>query len=136
MPRCEYHRCSVSLASFKSSNLINSRKLWGFPLVASARNDGEKFEYTPMSDFSLQINEFPYCILEVTSSEGQADLWRMILQASCLARLGNELRSRNMTDPVVIMAIYIDSQLRAHEYLVYQPDPENKKVGSQLVLLH
>jgi hypothetical protein len=34
---------------------------------------------------------------------------------------------------VVIVAIYIDSQLQAHEYLVYQPDISNKKVRTRTV---
>jgi hypothetical protein len=90
-----------------------------------------------MNVFRLEVENFSFCILEVVSGkkgglESQTDLWRMILQASCLARLGNKLR-RNTDDPVVIVAIYIDSQLQAHEYLVYQPDISNKKVGTQTV---
>jgi hypothetical protein len=124
------------LQIFSFSNSINSRNPWSFPLIALARNDDERFQYTPKSDFSLQIEEFPHCILEVTSSDIQADLWRMMLQASCLARLGNELRRGNTTIPMVIMAVYIDSQLRAQEYLVYQPDLASKTVGSQMVPSH
>jgi hypothetical protein len=90
-----------------------------------------------MNDFRLETGKFSFCLLEVVSSkkaglENQSDLWRMILQASCLARLGNKLR-RNTDDPVVIVAIFIDSQLQAHEYLVYQPELSNKKVRAQLV---
>jgi hypothetical protein len=126
------------LQVFRSSNLIGRGEPWSFPLIALALNNGEQFRYTPKSDFSLQIEGFPHCILEVTSSDGQADCWRMILQASCLARLGNELRSGDTTDttvPVVIMAVYIDPHLRALVYLVYQPDLANKEVGSQMVPL-
>jgi len=90
-----------------------------------------------MNDFRLEIEGFSYCILEVVSGkkaslENKADLWHMILQASCLARLGNRLRRNSMSDPVVIMGIYIDSQLQAHEYLIYQPDTSNKKVRTQI----
>lgn len=90
-----------------------------------------------MNDFRLEIEHFSFCLLEVVSSkkaelDSQADLWRMILQASCLARLGNKLRVKT-DDPVVIVAIFIDSQLQAHEYLVYQPDPSRKKVRTQTV---
>jgi hypothetical protein len=90
-----------------------------------------------MNGFRLEIGNFPHCLLEVVSVkkailEYQTELWRMILQASCLARLGNKLR-RNTDDPVVIVAIYIDAHLQAHEYLVYQPDTSNKKVRMQAV---
>jgi len=90
-----------------------------------------------MNDFRLEIENFSFCLLEVVSGkkaglESQTDLWRMILQASCLARLGNKLR--HITDePVVIVCVYIDAQLQAHEYLVYQPDISNKKVRTQMV---
>jgi len=90
-----------------------------------------------MNDFRLEIGHFSRCLLEVVSVkkarlEDQTDLWRMILQASCLARLGNKMRHKT-EDPVVIVAIYIDSQLQVHEYLVYQPDTSNKKVRTQTV---
>ena len=90
-----------------------------------------------MNDFRMEIENFSFCLLDVVSSKkaglgSQTDLWRMILQASCLARLGNKLR-RNTDDPVVIVVIYINSQLQAHEYLVYQPDISCKKVRTQAV---
>ncbi|KAI0290942.1 hypothetical protein B0F90DRAFT_442426 [Multifurca ochricompacta] len=71
--------------------------------------------------------------MEVTSHEGgiqdnQSDQNRMILQGSCLARLGNVLTSEPNSDPVVIVAIFIDKDLIAHEYLMYQPPSEVKKV--------
>ncbi|KAI0301217.1 hypothetical protein B0F90DRAFT_1720429, partial [Multifurca ochricompacta] len=54
----------------------------------------------------------------------------MILQGSCLARLGKKLRDafKPDSDPVVITAIFIDKDLIAHEYLMYQPPLEAKKV--------
>ncbi|KAI0293614.1 hypothetical protein B0F90DRAFT_1919965 [Multifurca ochricompacta] len=48
----------------------------------------------------------------------------MILQAACLARLGNQLCA-NHSDPVVITAIYIDSNPQAHEYLARSNVPSN-----------
>jgi hypothetical protein len=90
-----------------------------------------------MNDFRLEIEIFSFCLLEVVSGkkaglESQRDLWHMILEASCLARLGNKLRhNTDNPGPVVIVAIYIDSQLHAHEYLVYQPDISCKKVRTQ-----
>jgi hypothetical protein len=114
-------------------NLCDSRTSWSFPLLAALREDKyTKFRYTPMSDFRLEIRKFPHFILEVVSTPNQADRWRMLLQASCLARLGNKLRKSSVNEPVIIMATYIDLQMTAHEYLVYQPDMSHKKVGSQL----
>ncbi|KAI0296939.1 hypothetical protein B0F90DRAFT_1743566 [Multifurca ochricompacta] len=79
----------------------------------------QRLRYTPRSGFRLEIRKFPHCILEVASStrsslEVQQDLWCMILQASCLARLGNRLRDANH-----------------HEYLVYQPNPSRREVRKQ-----
>ena len=64
----------------------------------------------------------------------------MILQASCLSRLSNKLREKTAVDPRVIMAIYIHSDLdfpaiSAHEYLVYEPDPLDKKASVQMRLV-
>jgi hypothetical protein len=114
-----------------SSEPCISRTAWQFPLLAASPEETEtKFRYTPINDFRLEVGNFNLCLLEVVSGkkaglERQADLWRMILQASCLARLGNRLRAKT-EDPVVIVAIYIDSQLFAHEYLVYQPNVSRK----------
>jgi hypothetical protein len=52
----------------------------------------KKGQYTPKSDASLCINKFPHLVLEVYSSQSQSDRNRMLLQAACLARLGNALR--------------------------------------------
>ncbi|KAI0296928.1 hypothetical protein B0F90DRAFT_1743468 [Multifurca ochricompacta] len=70
---------------------------WPFSLVAE-----------PQSGNVQRLRKFPHCILEVVSST------RSSLEASCLARLGNRLRDANQSDPVVIMAIFIDSNLQAH----------------------
>jgi len=126
----------AGLASSCFSNPHDSRNPWSFPLLVESREEARTFRYTQMNDFRLEIGSFSHCILEVVSGTNQADRWRMLLQASCLARLGNKLRSNDANDPVVIMAIYIDSNLQAHEYLVYQPDTGNKKVRSQTVPLH
>ena len=119
--------------------MCNSGTSWSFPLVAFGKEESVKYLYTPLSNFRLDIRKFPHFILEVVSGdkptlEKQNDLWQMILQASCLARLGNEMRTdaKVTGDPVVIMAVYIDKELNAHEYLVYQPDVSDKKVWSQI----
>jgi hypothetical protein len=61
----------------------------------------------------------------------------MILQVSYLAQPSNKLQKKMAVNPLVIMAIYIHSDLEflsiwACEYLLYQPDPLNKKVSVQM----
>ncbi|PVF91302.1 kinase-like protein [Serendipita vermifera] len=45
----------------------------------------------------------------------------MLLQAACLAKLGNRLRKEKQV-PFIVSAIYIDNNLLVKWYLVYQPD--------------
>ncbi|KAI0291053.1 hypothetical protein B0F90DRAFT_1920812 [Multifurca ochricompacta] len=114
------------------------RTTWSFPLLAAPADEpGKLRRYSPRSDLRLELRGFPHCIIEVSShAHGllahQTDLNRMILQGSCLARLGNALRKKEFkTEPVVISAIFIDSELVAHEYLMYQP-----VLGDNKVLYH
>jgi hypothetical protein len=54
----------------------------------------------------------------------------MLLEAACLARLGNALRLDSVVaDPFIVSAIYIDDQLFANWYLVYQPNVSDTAVG-------
>ena len=99
---------------------IASSGLWDITLVADV--SGEKCKYTPKNDLSLRINDVPHLVLEIVSDEAQSDRNRMLLQASCLARLGNGLRRDKKADPFIISAIYIDKTLRATWYLLYQPN--------------
>jgi serine/threonine protein kinase len=69
----------------------------------------------------MRIRDFPHILLEVNSQGNESDKYRMLLQASCLARFGNKLRASTSTGPIVIMAIYIDKGFSASQYLVYQP---------------
>ncbi|CAG8686014.1 3542_t:CDS:2, partial [Acaulospora colombiana] len=78
-------------------------------------------KYIPKSNASLCINRFPHLILEIISDSSQSDYYRMLLQAACLARLGNKLR-KEKTNPFIVSAIYVDSQLVAKWCLVYQPN--------------
>ncbi|KAI9507571.1 kinase-like domain-containing protein [Russula earlei] len=79
-----------------------------------------------MSDFHLRIRSFPHLVLEVSSSSSETDKHRMLLQASCLARIGNNLRKSD--DAVTIMAIYVDSSFQAVQHLVNQPNTSTDKV--------
>jgi hypothetical protein len=92
---------------------ITSDASWDLILIADVR--GHKSQYTPRSGGSLRINKFPHLILEVVSNQAQLDCNRMLLQAACLARLGNALRLDSAAaDPFIVSAIYIDDQLFAN----------------------
>ena len=105
---------------------IASNGLWHFPLIAKVGE--ESSQYTPNSDASLCINEFPHLVLEVISNPNRSDHTRMLLQAACLARLG-----RALCDPLVplftVSAVYINETLQAQWYLVYQPCARDTAVG-------
>jgi len=105
---------------------IVSNSLWEFHLIADVR--GEKARYNPKSDASLCISRFPHLVLELISDPSQSDRIRMLLQAACLARLGNALRPGSAR-PFIVSAIYIDDAQHAKWHLVYQPDVSNAAVG-------
>src|SRR5260370_8898058 len=99
---------------------IASNAPWDFPLIVTSP-DG-KSQYTPKTDASLCINNFPHLVLEVVSDQAQWDCNRMLLQAACLARLGNALRPHS-NSPFIVSAIYVNDQLHAKWHFVYQPNP-------------
>ena len=119
------HRCFTSY--FGCLILCDSGTQFPFHLLVQAGN--EKLKYTPRSDFFMSIRNFPHLLLEVVSQSNEGDRYRMLLQASCLARLGNSLRASTSQKPVVIMAIYIDKFLVASQYLLYQPAVKSTKVS-------
>ncbi|KAI0282266.1 hypothetical protein BGY98DRAFT_955055 [Russula aff. rugulosa BPL654] len=106
---------------------------WGFDtslrfhLVIEKGN--EQTSYTPRSDFHVSIKDFPHFLLEVNSQQNESDHYRMLLQAACVARIGNSLRASATRKPIVIMAIYIDKDYKAHQHLLCQPD-----IGSPMVV--
>ena len=104
---------------------IASNGPWDFLLIVEL--PGSTRQYTPKSDASLRINKFPHLLLEVISDSGQSDCNRMLLQAACLARLGNALR-KDPKRPFIVSAIYIDEELHAKWHLVYQPVTSNTAV--------
>jgi hypothetical protein len=74
------------------------------------------------------IKDFPHLLLEVNSQSNESDRFRMLLQASCIARIGNWLRTSTSRKPITIMAIYIDKYFKANQYLLYQPDVGSTEV--------
>ena len=51
----------------------------------------------------------------------------MLLQAACLARLGNALKRDQA--PFIVSAIYINETLTATWHYVYQPEKTDRAVG-------
>jgi hypothetical protein len=104
-----------------------SRKPWAFPIVGAHSHDGttEYFKYTPNSDFHLSFHGLPCILLEVVSDEhSESDRYRMLIQASCVARFANTFRKPD-TPPFVVMAIYFN-KISFDRYLVYQPDIDRR----------
>jgi len=97
---------------------IASGGLWDFPLIAELPTFKRK--YTPKSDVSLRINKIPHLLLEIVSDATESDCRRMLLQAACLARLGNVL-GKHPEHPFIVSAIYVDLTLSAKWHFVYQP---------------
>lgn len=91
------------------------------------------FQYRPCSDFSIVIRGFPVLILEVTSDPHNSDMTRMLLQASCLVRLGNSLLKTKSQD-FLIKAIYIDSDYVATDYTLFlnKSDPNDDDLRVKL----
>ena len=101
---------------------IGSNYSWDFLLVADM--GGEKAQYNPKSDASLRINKFPHLVLELNSDSSESDRIRMLLQAACLARLGDAL-SPSVAPPFIVSAVYIDEYQSAKWHFVYQPRGSN-----------
>ncbi|KAI9458962.1 hypothetical protein F5148DRAFT_1287262 [Russula earlei] len=104
-------------------------KAWPHHLVVETTNDKKVHKYTPKSDFCMLIGNIPHLILEVASEPSERDKYRLLLQASCLARILNKLRTPNAI-PVIVMALCIDNSFRAVQYLL-QPDELTTKYINQ-----
>lgn len=104
---------------------MSSGGSWDVLLIAEI--NGVKAQYTPKSDASLVFNNFPHLVLDTISNSTQSDRIRMLLQVGCLARLGKVL-CRSSAPPFIVSGIYIDDDLLAKWYLVYQPRADNDTV--------
>jgi hypothetical protein len=68
----------------------------------------------------MSIKDFPYLLLKVSSENcQQGDKYRLLLQASCLVRLGNVLLT-DQSFTFFVKAIYVDHDFCAVEYTLYQ----------------
>jgi hypothetical protein len=112
---------------------LASNGSWDFPLIANC--EGIEYQYTPKSDASLRVNKFPRFLLEIVSDQARSNRSRTLLQAACTARLGSQLKRESAgsltvpADPFIISAVYIDEELCAQWYFVYQPSARDNAVG-------
>jgi hypothetical protein len=120
----------VSISMFHTTltipNPCDSDTQLPFHLVVETPD--EKMRYTPKSDFHMCIKDFPHFLLKVNSQSNEGDHVRMLLQAACISRIGNWLRASAPGKPIVIMAIYIDKDFKAHQHFLYQPDEGSTEV--------
>ncbi|KAH9033076.1 hypothetical protein EDB85DRAFT_2145118 [Lactarius pseudohatsudake] len=93
---------------------------WPFSLAIEGLLEDVQYRYTPHSDFSIGIEDFPYLLLSVSSGKPHRGyLHRMLLQASCLVRLGNALLN-DRSSTFFVKAIYINCHYHVVEYTLYQ----------------
>jgi len=100
-------------------------------LSISVENDPELYQYTPRSDFCIVVKDLPVLLLEVNSDEDGVDERRMILQASCVVRLGNAVL-KDKSSKFVVKAICVDEAHNATVHTMYQregPYPHAKIVN-------
>ncbi|KAI9435864.1 hypothetical protein H4582DRAFT_2059329 [Lactarius indigo] len=113
---------------------------WSLRLVTARETDQTLCQYTPRSDFFMSIGGFPHVLLEICSDKvKKRDRRRMLLQASCLVRLGNKLitdKSPFESSTFFVKAIYIDHDYNAIEYTLYQKgsEPGDDKAHFHLLL--
>ncbi|KAH9043675.1 hypothetical protein EDB85DRAFT_2138382 [Lactarius pseudohatsudake] len=93
---------------------------WPFSLVIEDFQDDTLYRHTPRSDFSMAVKDFPHLLFRVYSDKPhRGGLHLMLLQASCLVRLGNALLT-GRSSTFFVKVIYVDRDYQAVEYTLYQ----------------
>ncbi|KAH9080485.1 hypothetical protein EDB83DRAFT_984884 [Lactarius deliciosus] len=91
---------------------------WPFRLLVETIQDDALYQYTPRSSFSMSVKDFPYLLLGVSSNEShEGEIHTVLLQASCLVRLGNALL-KDKSSTFFVKAIHITHDYCAVEYTV------------------
>ncbi len=94
--------------------MLRSGTKWPLSLIINTQE--AQSQYVPRSSFSIAMRGFPVLFLDTSSDIGRGDI---LLQASCLVRLGNALL-KDRSPMFLVKAIYIDSDYYATEYTLYQ----------------
>ena len=102
--------------------MLVSGAQWPLGLVIDAQED--QYRYIPRSNFSIAMRGFPALLLDVASGQDEdskdgKEIHRILLQASCLVRLGNALL-KDTSPAFLVKAIYVNSEYYATEYTLYQ----------------
>jgi len=100
-----------------------------FPLVIASEGctPTEKWKYTRKHQVMLTVLDIPNMIMNAASHPDEDDCCRTLLEAACLVRLANALLI-DESIPFIFTAIYVDNQLLASRYLVFQPDISKREV--------
>lgn len=95
-------------------------------------------KYTPASDFSVWFRELdlPLIIAEVVSERTKQDRYRMLLQATALARLVFYLRRPESTAHPFIVAIHLTAGLTVERYIVMKTGSATNEVGASSPTSH
>jgi hypothetical protein len=120
--RCEWCYCSII---YSGGYICCSRGDWPFKLIVSVESERNECCCTPRSDFHVSIDRLVHLLVEVQSEHNQADRYRMLLQAACVARLG-----RQFYDSFIVVALYIENNGRVTRYFLFQPDGDDRRVST------
>ncbi|OAX31265.1 hypothetical protein K503DRAFT_787947 [Rhizopogon vinicolor AM-OR11-026] len=94
-------------------------KAWGFPIFVSTRDQPNAWcQFRPRSDFMVSSRLFlcPLLISEVVSQGNEQDRYRILLQATAVARAGQYLIQAG--SQFFVVAIYLRANLIAERYIV------------------
>ncbi|KAN0081479.1 hypothetical protein V8E55_009103 [Tylopilus felleus] len=113
-------------------------KSWQFPMFVDTTEAPKAFrKFTPRSDWMVisRKHRIPFVISEVISNRNETDRYRMLIQATALARVGHSLL-KSSTGTFFIVAIYLDAKMVASRYIVMQHPPDKKGIPSKKVSIH
>ena len=101
----------------QSFDVPPSNKPWEISLIISCQDS--LTSYVPQSNFHIALRNFPNLLLEVNSNSNQGDKNRMLVQGTCLIRLGNALKVGGPSN-FMVKAIYINNSFKATKYMLFQ----------------
>ncbi|KAN0081514.1 hypothetical protein V8E55_009138 [Tylopilus felleus] len=113
-------------------------KSWQFPIFVDTTAAPKAFrKFTPRSDWMVisRKHRIPFVISEVISNRNETDRYRMLIQATALARAGHSLL-KSSTGTFFIVAIYLDAKMVASRYIVMQHPSDQKGIPSKKVSIH
>jgi hypothetical protein len=113
---CKYCYCST-ICSRGSIFFGCSRTNWPFKLLVTVVG-AKNYHYQPISDFHISIDGLVRLVVEVQSDKHEDDLYRMLVQGACAARLGYNFYKRRF----IVMALYIKKSGSVQRYFLFQSD--------------